>query len=510
MSETLNNNKKILKNTFFLYIRMFFVLLVSLYTSRVVLNVLGVSDYGVYNVVAGFVLLFGFLNATLSASMQRFYNFEGGTKGDNGYRDVYSTGFWIHVILAFFVFIVLESFGLWYINNVMVIENNRLVAANYLFQFSTLSMVLVILQVPYLSAILAKEHMNYYALVSIIDALLKLIIVIALPFFSYDKLVIYGSLSLLIALADFGMYYFYSKINFAFIKLNKTINKKIFKDLLSFSGWNLIGTFAFLLRGQGLNLLLNGFFNTIVNAARGIAFQVNNAINGFTGNIATAFRPQIVQSYAQEEFNRTSSLMFVESKLCYSLILVLIIPVILEIDYIFHLWLGETVPPQSNIFSSLVLIDLLFSSLNQPITQVAFATGKIKKFQIGNSIVNLLLLPVCFFFLRMGFQPVSVFLLTIIFTFFNQIVCVYLLHQIFNFSYMDYLRKIILPCIVVSFLLPIFPLILRLNMDSSFLRLLMVCTTDVLMALILVYFVMLDKREKTAITNFISYRFKRN
>lgn len=475
---------------------MFFVLLVSLYTSRVVLNVLGVSDYGVYNVVAGFVLLFGFLNATLSASMQRFYNYEGGTRGKEGYREVYSTGVWIHIILAFIVFIILESFGLWYINNVMIIENDRLLAANYLFQFSTISMVLVLLQIPYLSVILANECMNYYAIVSIIDALLKLIVVLILPFIAFDKLIVYGSLSLLIAIVDFGLYYIYIKRKFNFLKLSRKIDYRIFRELMAFSGWNLLGTFAFLLKGQGLNLLLNGFFNTIVNAARGVAFQVNNAINGFTGNIATAFRPQIVNSYALGDLTRTCSLMFVESKICYCLILVLIIPVVLEIDYLFNLWLGKAVPFQANIFSILVLIDLLFSSLNQPITQVAFATGKIKKYQLANSIINMLLLPACFVFLKFGFQSVSVFILTIIFTFLNQVVCVCFLHRVFNFSYKEYLCKIICPCFVVTFLLPLLPLLVKYNMDSSFIRLILICITDLFMAVFLVYFIILGENEK--------------
>ena len=247
MSTNITSNKKIAKNAIFLYLRMFFILIVSLYTSRVVLNVLGVSDYGVYNVVAGFVLLFGFLNATLSSSMQRFYNYEGGKRGIDGYKDVYCTGFWIHLFLAFIIFIILESFGVWYINNVMVIDDARLVAANYLFHFSAISMVLVILQVPYLSAIIAKECMDYYAVVSIVDVILKLIIILALPYIPQDKLIIYGAMSLIIAFADFLMYYVYCKRKFLFIKLSTTIDKQIFKELLLFSSWNLIGTFAVLL-----------------------------------------------------------------------------------------------------------------------------------------------------------------------------------------------------------------------------------------------------------------------
>ena len=504
-----SSNKRIAKNTLFLYLRMFFVLLVSLYTSRVVLNVLGVSDYGVYNVVAGFVLLFGFLNATLSSSMQRFYNYEGGRRGLTGYRDVYSTGFWIHLFLAVVIFIILESFGLWYINNVMVIDSDRLGAANYLFQFSTFSMVFVILQVPYLSAIIANESMDYYATVSIVDVVLKLAIVLSLPYIPQDKLIVYGILSLVIAIADFLMYYIYSKRRYQFVQLSTTINRQIFKELLSFSGWNLIGTFAFMLKGQGLNLLLNGFFNTIVNAARGVAFQVNGAISGFTNNIATAFRPQIVDSYAKGELERTKNLMFAESKFCYCLILVLILPVSLEIDYLLSLWLGDAVPPRTNVFSILVLIDLLLCTLNTPVTQIAFATGDIKKYQMFNSIVNLLLIPVCYVFLKMGYEAESVFVLTIIFTIINQIICLYLLHSLFEFSYLDYLKQIILPCFLISIVLPVLPMVIRINMNESFVRFLSIGFSDIVLALPLIYFIILNKSEKSFVIQYINKKICR-
>lgn len=503
MSTNLTSNKRIAKNTIFLYLRMFFVLIVSLYTSRVVLNVLGVSDYGVYNVVAGFVLLFGFLNATLSSSMQRFYNYEGGKRGIDGYKDVYSTGFWIHLILATIIFILLESFGIWYINNIMVIDSTRLMAANYLYQFSSLSMVFLILQVPYLSAIIANERMNYYAVVSIVDVILKLIIVIALPYISYDKLIVYGSLSLIIAIADFLMFYIYAKRKFQFIELSVSVNNQIFKELLLFSGWNLLGTFAFLLKGQGLNLLLNVFFSTVVNAARGVAFQVNGAISGFSNNIATAFRPQIVDSYAKGELDRTRILMFSESKYCYCLILILILPVILEIDYLLYLWLGDAIPHQTNVFSILVLIDLLLCTLNTPITQIAFATGNIKKYQFFNSAVNLLLLPVCYIFLKMGYEAESAFLLTIGFTMINQVICLIVLHQQFEFSYSSYLRQIIIPCAVISILLPIIPLIVRLTMEESVFRLMLIGLLDVILSIVCIYYIVLNRSEQLIITQYI-------
>lgn len=437
MAEVVSNNKRIAKNTIFLYVRMLFVLFVSLYTSRVVLSTLGVDNYGIYNVVAGFVSMFGFLNVTLSSSMQRFYNFESSVEGKNGYLKVYSTGLIIHLIVAVLLVILLETFGLWYLNNIMVVPEERLTAANFVYQASILSMVFVVLQIPYSGAIMADERMDFYAIVSIIDVLLKLIAVIALPKLPYDKLITYGCLMLAITIFDTGLYFIYAKRKVLDIKVRISLEKSLFKSILFFSGWNLLGTFAFLLKGQGVNILLNAFFGTIINAARGIAYQVNSAISGFSANLSTAFRPQIVSSYALNDFPRTRKLFFFESKVCFALLLTLMIPVIIEMKYLLHLWLGDIVPECTEIFSILVLVDSLICSLNTPCTQVAFAVGNIKDYQIFSSVVNVCLLPVCWIFLKLDYDSVSVFVVTILFSVINQIVCLIRVNKIFRFEYIQ-------------------------------------------------------------------------
>ena len=497
------DNKRIAKNTIFLYVRMFFVLIVSLYTSRVVLNTLGVSDFGVYNVVGGFVSLFGFLNATLSASMQRFFNFEGGQRGEDGVKDVYTAGFWIHVLLAVIVLLLLETFGLWYINNVMVVPTDRLHAANILFQYSIFSMTLVILEIPYTSAIMSYEKMDFYAVVSIIDVVLKLLIVLALPFIPYDKLVSYATLTLIITVTDFLFYFIYAKKNFIALKLEKTINMNLFRSFLSFSGWNLIGTFAFMLKGQGLNMMLNVFFGTVINAARGVAYQIEGAISGFSGNLATAFRPQIVDSYSKNNNERVMKMFISESKVCYCLILVLIVPVIIEMDYVLHLWLGETVPEYANIFASLVLIDMLICTLNTPVTQVTFSTGNIKTYQIISSCINLLLLPICFVFLKMGFAATSVFVITIIFSIINQIGCLLCMKKVFAYSLRAYLKSVVIPLSVITILLPIVPCLINAIMETSFLRLCLICIADVILAACLIWGFVVNNEERKNANDFI-------
>jgi len=497
------NNKRIAKNTIYLYVRMFFVLIVSLYTSRVVLNTLGVSDFGVYNVVGGFVSLFGFLNTTLASSMSRFFNYEGGQRGEEGVREVYTAGFWIHVLLAVVVLILLETFGLWYVNNVMVVPDDRLHAANILFQYSIFSMTLVILEIPYTSAIMSYERMDFYALVSIIDVVIKLLIVLALPFIPYDKLISFATLTLIITVVDFLFYFIYAKRKFRALKLYDKVNKTLFKSFLSFSGWNLLGTFAFMLKGQGLNMILNVFFGTVINAARGVAYQIYGAIIGFSGNISTAFRPQIVDAYSKTNNDRVLKLFFSESKICYCLILVLIVPIIIEIDYILHLWLGDAVPEYANIFAVLVLIDMLVCTLNTPVTQVTFSTGKIKTYQVINSSINLLLLPVCWLFLKMGYEASSVFVITIIFSVVNQIACLYCMKKVFSYSVREYLSNVIIPLAAITILLPVCPFLLGRYMDTSFLRLALVCVSDVMISGILMWLLILKKHEKQVVEDYI-------
>lgn len=485
---------------------MLFVLLVSLYTSRVVLNTLGVEDYGVYNVVSGFVAMFSFLNATLSSSMQRFYNFEGTKNGGQGWQKVYSNGLAIHIALGLVLLVLLESFGLWYVNRIMVIPAGREFAANIVYQASIISMILVVFQIPYTGALMADERMGFYALVSVIDVSLKLLSVMALPFLPYDKLVVYGMMFLGISLFDFLAYFIYAKRKVLRFRFVFSFDREMLKSLLSFSGWNLLGTFAFMLKGQGVNMILNSFFGTVINAARGVAYQVNSAITGFTGNLSVAFRPQIVNSYADSDTRRCTGLMFFESKVCYCLALMLITPVALEIDYLLDIWLGQGVPQYTNIFAILVLLDSLVCTLNAPVTQVVFATGEIRKYQIYSSIVNLLLLPACYVFLKLGYEASSVFVITIVVSVLNQIVCLWAMKKVYDYSVTDYLKQVILPCAVATVLVPLVPYIVRLGMDSSFLRFLAVGLATLLVLVPVVLFVVLNREERTVIMDKIRAR----
>jgi len=504
-----SSNKRIAKNTLFLYGRMIIVLLVSLYTTRIVLNTLGVTDYGVFNVVGGFVSMFAFLNSAMSNTTQRFYNFERNTSSIDGRRETYNTALQIQMILAVVIIILLETFGLWYINNKMVIPAERLVAAKYVFQFSTLSLVILVLQIPYSASIIAHEHMDYYALVSIIDVVLKLIIVLILPHISYDKLVFYGATSLLISIINYLLYYFHAKRNFEEIRFQRVFVARKFKEMLSFTSWNVFGSFAYMMQGQGLNVLMNAFFGPVVNAARGVAYQIQSAINGFSENTATAFRPQLVESYAKEDFERTRSLMFSMSKFCFVMLCTLSIPVVIELRFILNLWLKGTIPDYTIEFTFLVLANMLLGSLNMPISQTVQATGKVRNYQLIRSVLVTSTLPVAWVVLKMGFSPVSVFVVLVIISILNQPLSMAILHMNFYFSYKDYTKKVLLPCVLFLLISPLVPLLIKQFFDESFGRLCVVGISSVCFSLITAYYVILNKSEKVMVKDIFTNYLKK-
>ena len=509
MSDNQSNNKRIARNTTFLYIRMFFALIINLFTARVLLNALGVVDYGVFNVVAGFVSLFGFFNATLSSSVQRFYNYEGTKKGAEGFQNIYITALLTHATIAAIIFVILESFGLWYVNNIMVVPGDRLFAANFLFQTSTLSMLLMMMQIPYSGAVMAKEHMDFFAIISIVDVVLKLMIALAVAYTDWDNLITYGSLLACVSIFNILAYIIYCKRHFVEMKLRRYFDKAVFKNMLAFSGWNLIGTFAFMLKGQGVNMLLNYFFGPVINAARGVAYQVNGAISGFSGNIYTAFGPQVTSSYAAGNFNRTRRIMFTESKVCFSLMCLLMVPVALKIDYLLHLWLGDSVPEYTNVFSILVILDTLVCTLNTPCTQIAYAVGKMKKYQIVTSLVNLCLIPVGWCFLNMGFDAYSVFVVTIFFSIINQGVCLLLLNKLFYFGIKRYLVEVCRPCLLLLLLMPIIPYAISKLMAEGLISTMAVCLLSVLIGLLLIYSITFNRDERSYFKSIVLTKFSK-
>ena len=491
-----NSNRLIAKNTLYLYVRMFLVLAISLYTTRALLSALGITDYGIYNVVCGFVSMFTFMNTSMSNGIQRFYNYELGRNNVDSVRKTYITSVYIQFALVLFVILLAETIGVWYLHNKMVIPMERFSAAQWIFHLSVLSFAIVIMQVPYSAAVMAHEKMNFYAIVSIIDALLKLVFVIVLQYIESDKLIFYGFLMVIINSINFLLNYSYCKYNFKEIKFKFLYDKDLLKKMLSFSGWNIFGSCAYMVKGQGINVLLNSFFGPVVNAARGVSFQIQSAIQSFSSSIFTSFRPQVIKSYAVNDYERATNLMFSMSKYTFFLLYLIAVPVVIEVNYILNLWLGDNVPEYTVIFTVLVIVNMLVSNFNAPLTLIIHATGKMRVYQLTTSIIVTSILPISWVVLSLKAEPTLVYIIDILVVFINQIVCMFVVKKVFSFSLRQYCVKVLLPSLFVFIALPVVPFAVSFLMEASFIRLCCICLLSVISAVITIYFLGLNGGER--------------
>lgn len=500
-------NKRIAKNTFFLYVRNFFILIINLYTSRVILNTLGVSDYGIYNVVAGFVSMFGFLNASLTACIQRFYNFVAGQDGWEKVRNVYENAIFIQGALALVIIVLAETFGIWYLNNKLVIPIERLDAAKLLFQFVILSLVFVVLQVPFSSAVMAHEKMNYYATIGIMEVILKLIAVLSLPLFPCDRLSLYGLLIAIISFVSFGCYFIYSHKKFPEIRFSFSFDYPLFCKMLDITGWSVFGSFAQVMKGQGLNVILNLFFGPVVNAARGVSYQVKSAIMSFVQNITVATRPQLVESYSLGNYIRAVSLMNMLSKVCYYLLYMMMLPTAMEIDYILRLWLGDGVPMYTNTFTIIILIIALVDVLNTPVSMMIYASGDVKKYNIVTSFIGLSVLPVAYCLLYFFKEPILAFWASFLISIIIQISSIMILKSVTIFKISSYLKTVIIPLLVFT-VIPLLPsLVIRHFMDESFLKFIVQMATSIIFSSLAFFSICLKREERTLIYNIVMRKF---
>ena len=494
------NNKRIAKNSLFMSIRMVIVLAITLYTSRVILGVLGVEDYGVYNVVAGFVTMFGFFNSSLSNGIQRFYNFELGKNGVEGARRVYNMALLIQILLALIIVLPTEFLGLWYLHNKMVIPEGRMFAAEWIFQLSLLTFVLHIIQVPYTAAVMAHERMDFYAVVSIINVLISLGAVFLIPHLGGDALILYGALIALIALITLVLYIGYAKINFKEIVIEKVFRLSLFKEMLSFSGWNIFGTLGQMMKDQGVNLILNFFFGPIVNAARGIANQVNGGLQSFVANITVPVRPQVVQSYATGDVERSLSLTYTISKLSCYFLLLMALPIMLEIDFVLKVWLGDNVPEHTSIFVVIIVLNSFINNLNAAVSGVVHASGKMKTYQLCGGTISLASVAVVYIAMLIWDIPSIALIVLLTLDIVRQFVALIILKSIVNeFSLKAYLFDVLIPLLLVVFFALIIPMCAHYYMTDGILRFLIVFIVTFFSVLMSIYIVGLNKNEKKII-----------
>lgn len=505
ISDTSLDNKRIAKNTILLYVRMLLTLGVSLYISRVVLTTLGVEDYGLYNVVGGIVTMFTFISSAMSNSTQRFITFELGKESRASLENVFGAACIIHVAIALLIVILSETVGLWFLYNKMIIPEARLEAAFWTFQFSIISSVFAVVSIPYNSLIVAHEKMGAFAFISIIDVLLKLLIVYLIQVLSYDKLIMYAFFILIILCIDCCIYSIYCKRNFEESRRLKFRRNPLIKGMISFAGWSLIGNLSVVGYTQGLNLLLNMFFGPTINAARGVAVQVQAAVGYFVSNFQTAVNPQITKSYAIGNFDRLHNLIFTSSKMSFFLLLCLSLPIFLEAEFILSLWLKD-VPEHTVSFLRLILLITLLDTLSNPIGIGNNATGKIKIYQIFEGGLLLSIFPVSYVFLKFGYRPESVFVVQFLISVLVQIVRVFLVRKKLHFSPFSYLNRVVTKIFVVM-LVSVFMSLgfhLYLPLIEGFIRTFLVCVFSVLCVLLSSYYFGLEKQERQIVDNKIS------
>lgn len=508
MSETSTNNKRIAKNTLLLYIRLFFTMGVGLFTSRVVLNTLGVDDFGIYNVVGGVVAMFSLLTGSLSAAISRFLTFELG-KGDmQKLRVVFSTSVSIQFAMALLVSILTEAIGLWFLNSHMNIPKGRMEAANWVLQFSLLTFVINLISVPYNAAIIAHERMSAFAYISIVEVFLKLVVAYTLYVSPIDKLKTYAMLMAGVALIVRLIYSVYCKRHFEECHYLFIFDKQMIKNMSSFAGWNLLGAGAYLFNTQGVNIVTNMYFGVATNAARGIAHQVEAVVRQFVTNFTTAINPQIMKSYATGNMSYMYSLICRGAKFSYLLMLVFVVPLMFEAETIMRLWL-KTYPPEAPLFLRLSMFGTLFDVLGNATSNAAWATGNVKRYYIIIGGVGCLVFPMSWIAFALGFDAYISYIAFMIIYLILVILKVYIINGLINFPSRMFYSEVfvrIIPVTICSFAIPALP---YFYMEESLLRTLTVSLVGVLSACTWSYLIGLTSSERASIIKIIISKIKR-
>lgn len=495
MSDTSSNNKRIAKNTLLLYFRMLLTMVVSLYTSRVVLGALGVEDYGIYNVVGGVVAMFSMLSGSLSAAISRFITFELGKGDKEKLARVFSSSVTIQVGLCAIVLILAETVGLWFLNNKMVIPESRTYAANWVYQLSLLTFVINLVSVPYNAAIIARERMSAFAYISIFEAVSKLIVAYCIIISPIDKLILYAIMLATIAIIIRIIYGVYCKKRFEECTYHFIYDPDLLKQMFGFAGWNFIGASSALLRDQGGNIVINLFCGPVVNAARGIAFQVNAAIHSFVSNFMTALNPQIAKSYASGDRQYMMTLLFQGARLSYYILLLLSLPVIINTHYILHLWLGQVLD-HTVLFVQLVLVFGMCESISSPLVTAMLATGKIRNYQLVVGGCQMMNLPISYILLRLGAIPETVLIVAIAISQVCLATRLYMLRRLIGLKAKDFMVKVYFNVILVSLLSAILPVLLSVYLQESLLEFMVLCVVSVSATMLVEFYIGCTKNER--------------
>ena len=509
MSDLSVNNKKIAQNTLYMYIRMSITMLVQLYTSRIVLNALGIVDYGIYNIVGSVIVAFSFLSGPLGTATQRFYNFELGRGNRLNVNTIFNHSLIIYSVLSVILLLVIESAGLWFIYNQMQLPAERLDAALWVFHLSVLGFVFGLLKIPFESFIVAHEKMSFYAYLSIVEVLLKLMNAFSLLYITVDKLKLYSVNQLVITWIVLGCMVIYCKRQFVYIRLQRMWNAAVFRQLLGFSGWSLFGSVASMSANQGLNILLNVFYGVAVNAAMGVANQVGSAVNQFVTNFQIAFRPQIVKSYAAGNLTDLKTLISRTSKYSYFLLFALACPLCFNIDFVLKVWLN-TVPEYTSVFCIFILIYALLETLSAPMWMTVQATGRIRTYQLVISSIIGLNIFVSYAFLKSGFPPIVVLQVKCCLDVVYLAVRLAFMRSMVSYSVRYFLKEVLLPvCVVSALSLSVMSVVVSL-VEDDLCRLLTSCISFVLVYVPVCYLWGMSRNERQMLLGFIDSKIRKN
>ncbi len=491
------HNKRIAQNTLFLYFRMILIMFVSLYTSRVVLAKLGVENYGIYNVVGGVVVMFSFLNSAMAGATQRFLNYDMAKRNEEGLSQTFSTSVIIHAIIALSIFILSETIGLYFLYNKMVIPETRIEAAFWVFQCSVLTMMVNIMSVPYNAVIIAHEKMSAFAYISILEVVLKLLIVYILWIIPFDKLKVYAVLMLGVGVLIRTVYSSYSNRHFPETKIQFIWNKEKIKEMGAFASWNLIGNMAVIGVTQGLNILLNMFFGPTVNAARGVAVQVQTNINQIAQNFQMAINPQIVKSYARQDLDYMHSLICRSSKFSFLLLYLFALPVFIMADQLLEIWL-EHPPIYSSQFLRIMLIISLIDALSNPLALSINATGIIRTFQLINGLIMLTCVPISYCLLKWwNVSPIKVFFIQLFMTIVSHFIKLIISHQKTNLPILFFARQVYVRIVLTCLFSFVFPYILYTYIcEKTISNFLIIGVLTILQTILLLYYCGLDMAER--------------
>lgn len=507
MNQT-EKTKRIAKNAVLLYIRMVVTLIITLFTSRIVLKSLGFDDFGLYNVIGGVVTLFAFLRSSMSSSTQRFLAYEMGSSTADNLRHVFCVCLTTHILLALVLFALAETIGLWFLNTHINIPVGREEAANWIYQFAVLSLCMNMVSLPYDADIVSNERMGYFAFLSILDAVLKLAIAYIVLYTKGDNLILYGALMMGISALNLFLNWIYCRMKFAETRFSFFWNKAMFLRIFSFSGWTIYGQLAVVGSNQGTNILVNIFHSVAANAAMGVGHQVNSALTGLVSNFQTAFKPQITKSYASGDYEYLTSLTNYASKISFFLLFLVSLPIILNIEWVLQLWL-ERVPAHAGELCIVFIIASLCNAVSAPLWMNIFATGRVRNYQLGLSAAYVAELIAVYVLFRMGYPLVVGVSMKAVLNFVVVFVRLYYTHTTQpQFSLVGYSRQVLLPVFCAAILTIAVSLPVA-NMTNNDLIRFSLTPIIVIVSIALAYFVGLNKREKKSLRNLI-YKCKRH